>query len=64
MTNVPNPWDNNGPNPWNNDNKSSQSPQKTKIVNFEKVTQNGDFGFNWKWGALILVLIWLASGFY
>ena len=35
MTNVPNPWDNNGPNPWNNDNKSSQSPKKTKIVNFE-----------------------------
>ena len=64
MTNVPNPWDNNGPNPWNNDNKSSQSPKKTKIVNFEKVTQNGDFGFNWKWGALSLVLIWLASGFY
>ena len=61
MAKIPNPWDDNDNNPWRD---NDPSPQKPKIVNFSKNETPGSFDFKWQWGAGILLLIWLASGFY
>ena len=61
MAKIPNPWDDNDNNPWKD---NDPSPQKPKIVSFSKNETPGGFDFKWQWGAGILLLIWLASGFY
>ena len=52
-------------NPWGS---ADERVSKPKVVNFEKIIDrkgnNGDFDFKIKWAILILLLIWLASGFY
>ena len=64
MAKVPNPWESNDNNPWKDNEKPKND--KPKIVNFSKNEKfdGGDFGFKWQWGALALLVVWLASGLY
>lgn len=52
-------------NPWGS---AEETVSKPKVVNFEKIIDrkggNGGFEFKIKWAVLILLLVWLASGFY
>ena len=52
-------------NPWGT---AENAASKPKVVNFEKIIDrkgdNGDFDFKIKWAVIILLLVWLASGFY
>ncbi len=52
-------------NPWGN---AEETVSKPKVVSFEKIIDrkggSGDFDFKIKWAVLILLLVWLASGFY
>ena len=59
--------------PWGgNDDEDNNSPwaendkpvNKPKIVEFTKIQKPTDFEFKWQWGILVLVFIWLVSGFY
>lgn len=61
MAKVPNPWEENNNNPWKDNEKNEFKP---KVVDFTKMKSSDGFDFKWQWGILILVLIWLASGFY
>ena len=64
MAKIPNPWDdndNNKKNPWDDNDKPARKP---KVVNFAKIERPQDFDFKWQWGVLIVLAIWLASGFY
>ena len=52
-------------NPWGS---AEETVSKPKVVNFEKIIDrkggNGGFEVKIKWAVLILLLVWLASGFY
>lgn len=62
MAKVPNPWDDNDNTPWKANDKPATS--KPKVVDFGKLKNADGFDFKWQWGLLILLLVWLASGFY
>lgn len=58
------PWggnDDEGTNPWA---ENDQVISKPKIVDFARIQKPEGFEFKWQWGVLILLVIWLASGFY
>ncbi|MBS4773065.1 MAG: FtsH protease activity modulator HflK [Proteobacteria bacterium] len=61
MAKIPNPWEDNNDGPWQDSPDPAKS--KNKIHPFPKPGKDG-FDFKWQWGALALVLVWLASGFY
>lgn len=61
MAKIPNPWDDNEKSPWADNDKTTSKP---KIVDFAKMQKPSDFEFKWQWGVLIILAIWLASGFY
>lgn len=61
MAKIPNPWEDNDNTPWKDNEKNGDRP---KVVNFAKLPDGTGFSFRWEWIPVVLVLIWLASGFY
>ena len=61
MAKVPNPWDNNDNNPWEGNDKPVNKP---KVTDFTKIKKPDGFEFKWQWGVILVLLVWLASGFY
>lgn len=62
MAKVPNPWEENDDNPWKDNGLPSR---RAKVSKFRPGGNQGEgFNFQWQWGIIALVLIWLASGFY
>lgn len=62
MADKNNPWETDNPTAsWNN-NKSEEILRRPKVIQFSNV--KNDFKFSLKWVVLILLLLWLASGFY
>ena len=61
MAKVPNPWDNNDNNPWEGNDKTVNKP---KVTDFTKIKKPDGFEFKWQWGVVLVLLVWLASGFY
>ncbi len=61
MAKVPNPWDNNDNNPWEGNDKPVNKP---KVTDFTKIKKPDGFEFKWQWGVVLVLLVWLASGFY
>ena len=60
MANMKNPWDNeNIENPWDN-----KEPEK--IIKFQKIkkTQKPNLNIRPAWWVLIVIALWLATGFY
>ena len=56
------PWgQNDNGSPWGDTDKS---PRKAKVIDLPKIKKNGDFDFSVKWIILIVIGLWLASGFY
>ena len=61
MAKVPNPWEDNDNNPWKENERRSDKP---KIADFTKLPSGGDWDFKWQWGLVLLLLLWLGTGFY
>ena len=56
------PWgQNDNGSPWGDMDKS---PRKAKVIDLPKIKKPGDFDFSVKWIILIVIGLWLASGFY
>lgn len=56
------PWGNNDENPWED---IDNTPQKRKVVDFKPSAPSGiNFDFKFSWIIIIIILVWLASGFY
>lgn len=65
MVKIEGPWGNNGPeNPWGDN--APKTPKKPKVVEFATAAVQGPGGIDFKisWIVMLIVAIWLASGFY
>lgn len=62
MAKVEGPWGGNEPeNPWENKEKS---PKQPKVVDFKALKSPEGFDFKISWIVIIVILVWLVSGFY
>lgn len=62
MAKAEGPWGGNEPeNPWENNDKS---PKQPKVVDFKALKSPESFDFKISWIVIIIILVWLVSGFY
>lgn len=62
MAKTPNPWEDNDDNPWQNNEIPLLRPKNTKKQSSTKNPTPTQL--KWSWGVIVLVLLWLVSGFY
>ena len=62
MANTPNPWEENDDNPWKDNGMPSSRKNKSKP--FHPLTPSQLPDLKWSWVIVVILLLWLASGFY
>lgn len=65
MAKTDGPWGGNTPeNPWNGQSPKDSKEKKSKIIEFKPLNASGGSDFKFSWIIIIVIFVWLISGFY